>query len=182
MYLYTFSYIFQSFTLHEWNPLWMCSLWDFRSPPQSSLHSRPSPRHQTTPGWVWLLCGGEQPANIRTSHTLKKKMLLYNFILVVHFYWTHSPSDRQRQLDDHFGLDLDGNKVFLHTCPDREKRRTSRVYLFVLSECISVAHAGTRDAAAFTFAAAARCRSRWRWGAWPWCSGWCGTSSGWTNK
>lgn len=54
--VFTFSYWVECFTA-DWNLLWMCSLWDFRSLPRSSLRSRPSPRRQTTPGWVGLLCG-----------------------------------------------------------------------------------------------------------------------------
>lgn len=35
---------------------------------------------------------------------------------------THSPGDGQRQLDDDFGLDLDGDQVFLFTCSVAQER------------------------------------------------------------
>lgn len=170
------SYWVECFTT-ERNPLWMCSLWDFRSPPRSSWRSRPSPLHQTTPGWVWLLCGGSNQPTSALHNLIKKQTLLDAFIV---FGRTRSPSDRQRQLDENFGLDLDGDEVFLFTCPVAQKRENCHSFIFLPREGDFLIV--WRSAAALTFAAAARCRCRWCRAAWPWHSGWCRTSSGWTNK
>lgn len=48
--------------------------------------------------------------------TVRQHQIL-DVMTVVYIYRTHSPSDGQRQLDDNSGLDLDGDEVFLFTCP-----------------------------------------------------------------